>query len=421
MALFTGTSGNDNFTGTEDADTFLIGEGSDFADGLGGNDTFILGALFDPTDTIRGGTGEDTLRLNGDYSLFFTPAMMNGIENIELAAGHDYSLVLRDRNLFIGNTIFVDASALGAGDQLTFNGSAETDGNYEIDCGAGDDIVTSSQGDDTISLDLGGLDTVNAGAGEDIVTLAGTLKRNDSIDGGADDDIVLLNGNYSAGLDFASQTLRNVEQLTLQGDNTYNLIFNDGNVAAGATLVLVRTAASLVGLVVDASAETDGNFRINATSGKDNITLGGGDDVVFTGGGADRITGGGGADQVGYGSALQSTGTKFDRIFGFDAADDAFTFLNAEIDGVDANINGGTLSKASFDADLAAAANAETLEGSHAVLFAPDAGNFAGHIFLVIAFDGTAGYQTGTDLVIELVGGLHLNQLDEDNFLVFEV
>ena len=39
-----------------------------------------------------------------------------------------------------------------------------------------------------------------------------------------------------------------------------------------------------------------------------------------------------------------------------------------------------------------------------AVLFTPNAGGLAGHTFLIVDANGTAGYQAGADYVIDVTG-----------------
>ena len=62
----------------------------------------------------------------------------------------------------------------------------------------------------------------------------------------------------------------------------------------------------------------------------------------------------------------------------------------------------GALSLASFNADLGAALGG--LGASQAGFFAPDAGDFAGKIFLVVDANGVAGYQAGEDYVFAVTG-----------------
>ena len=58
------------------------------------------------------------------------------------------------------------------------------------------------------------------------------------------------------------------------------------------------------------------------------------------------------------------------------------------------------MSLASFDADLAAALGG--LGAGQAVWFAPDAGDLAGPIFLIVDANGVAGYQEGEDYVFAI-------------------
>lgn len=67
-----------------------------------------------------------------------------------------------------------------------------------------------------------------------------------------------------------------------------------------------------------------------------------------------------------------------------------------------AAVTSGSLSEAKFDDDLSAALGG--LGAGQAVLFAPDAGDYAGGIFLVVDGNGVAGYQEGEDYVFGIAG-----------------
>ncbi len=110
----------------------------------------------------------------------------------------------------------------------------------------------------------------------------------------------------------------------------------------------------------------------------------------------------------------QSTGGNYDEVIGFDARQDIFYITTTT--GVDATITHGTLSRGSMNADLRAAVDAAHLQANHAVLFAPDAGGLAGKLFLIVDYNGSAGYQANEDVVVLLTGALHIGQLDVDNF-----
>ena len=63
-----------------------------------------------------------------------------------LAAGHSYNLTTDDATVAGGQTLEVNASALGFPDNLTFDGSAETDGRFTITGGTGNDALTGGAG-----------------------------------------------------------------------------------------------------------------------------------------------------------------------------------------------------------------------------------------------------------------------------------
>ncbi len=80
-------------------------------------------------------------------------------------------------------------------------------------------------------------------------------------------------------------------------------------------------------------------------------------------------------------------------------------------------IKHGSLSTATFDTDLAAAVTASTLGDNHAVLYTPNAGTLSGQTFMIVDLNGTAGYQAGQDLVIDLTNTLHLTSLATGDFI----
>jgi Ca2+-binding RTX toxin-like protein len=152
MTTFTGTSGNDVFTGGNADDLFDLGQGgNDKATGGGGDDIFDFGGAFTGQDSVIGGKGDDTLRLNGDYAagVTFGANSIVQVESISLGAHFDYHLTSADGNVAAGQSMSIDGSELAAGDRLFFDGSAETDGTFVFDVrfaratligGAGNDL-----------------------------------------------------------------------------------------------------------------------------------------------------------------------------------------------------------------------------------------------------------------------------------------
>jgi peptidase M10/serralysin-like protein len=113
------------------------------------------------------------------------------------------------------------------------------------------------------------------------------------------------------------------------------------------------------------------------------------------------LAGGGGRDTFTYFGASESTGATYDTLGDFDAGSDKIDLLGT-VTGFHAPVEGGTLSLATFDADLSAALSG--LGASQAAWFAPDAGDLAGQIFLIVDANGVAGYQEGEDYVFAVSG-----------------
>jgi Ca2+-binding RTX toxin-like protein len=139
----------------------------------------------------HGGAGSDTVVLIQDMSNGFTfrPDTITGIETIELAAGHSYTLTLDDGNVAAGAHLTVDGQALGAADFLRFDGSAETDGRLVLFGGAGDDELRGGAMKDKIAGGAGA-DKLVGGAEADV--LVGGL-GGDALYGGAGNDRYVFN------------------------------------------------------------------------------------------------------------------------------------------------------------------------------------------------------------------------------------
>lgn len=357
MATINGTSGPDSLVGTNSADTITGlggndildgGRGSDFLDGGAGNDTLIGGAGnfndtliggngddlldirgggndsvdggnqndvivaggdFTATDRINGGTGFDELRLDGKYGagIIFNATTLVNVERIVVAAGNNYSLTTHNATVASGAVLIVDGSALGRNHSLIFNGSAETNGSFDVTGGAGADTLTGGLGADIFRIHLGGNDVVSGGGGADVIQAGAALTAADQIDGGAGVDTLVLNGNYAAGLTFGATTLTNVEQIQLTAGFSYSLTLNDATVAAGEALLIDGSQLGVAHtLQVNGSAETSGALTLIGGAGADSLTGGSGNDTLTGGSGDDSLTGGAGNDVFVYLAAADS-------------------------------------------------------------------------------------------------------------------
>ena len=288
---------------------------------------------------------------------------------------------------------------------------------------AGNNTITGTAGPDLFVLFAGGTETVAGGAGDsnDRFYFGNTFDTTDSVDGGLGEDSLILGGDYD--YTFGALQLVGIERLrllhdTVGGDFDYTFHMIDANVAAGTTLQ-VNALDLLAGedLVFDGHFETNGKYLILSGGGNDtlvggqqndDIIGGAGNDLIFALPGNDRIAGGLGADQlIGgtgadtflYAGAADSTGLQHDVLNFFEPRIDKID-LPGTWAGWATSVGSGTLDSGSFDTDLAAAVDAN-LGANQSILFTPNAGSFAGSIFVVVDGNGDGNYTAGADYVLE--------------------
>jgi hypothetical protein len=326
-----GDSGVNAITGTGNGDFINLSQGGDdSANGGLGDDGIYMGAAFSSGDQIVGGGGFDQFGLQGDYGAPGTPFTLSAsnLTDVDMlvllsgsddrfgdTAGNSYSYYLKtdDANVASAQTMYVSANTLGVGEDLYFDGSAETDGSFLTYGGLGNETLIGGQQTDGFYFGYG-----RWGAGDSIDGQGGSL------------DQLGLQGNYTASgsgaVVFGASQLAGVEMIVcITGDDTrfgsppgvgysYDLTMNDANVATGQTMYISAntlmaaggTLASDETLTFNGSAETDGSFVVYGGAGTDSIVGGAGDDTVFGGAGDDAITGGAGADQL-HGGAGNDT------------------------------------------------------------------------------------------------------------------
>ncbi len=306
--LYTGGGDDYVFDDRGGNDTVMTGAGNDVVYDLGGgddnyelgegDDLIVLGNTLTAADSIDGGEGDDTLSIGGNaYTNFvFGATTMNDVETLSLDTGFDYKLTLHDDNIGAGQRLEVNGHWLGAGDNLILRGEAETDGSFRVNMGAGDDRIYTGAGDDLIFVQHGGVDTVNAGGGNDTIWVDTSFTAADLIRGGSGHDELAFSGDFSAGLTLGADTVKGVEQFYFVYGHDYAVTMNDGNLAAGQTLKVVSSQSAGEKLTFDGSAETDGRFVLGGGDGADRLIGGAGADRIHGGGGKDMMTGGAGND-----------------------------------------------------------------------------------------------------------------------------
>jgi Ca2+-binding RTX toxin-like protein len=304
--------GSFNISATAQSDTISCGAGNDtivaFAGadvliGGAGNDLFVFGGNLDANDIVAGGDGTDVLTYTDDGTATTDLVGVTSMESITLGDAAT-SVVTTDGLVSAGQTLVVTAAALTGVNGLTWIGSAETDGSFNITGsnqadsitgGTGNDTVTGGDGNDTLTAGAG-IDSLAGGNGSDIFNFAGNLTGTDTVAGGADADTLNYtdNGLSTDELDHVT----GIETLVL-GNAATSVVTVDGLVAAGQTLTV--TAAALVGanaLNWNGAAESDGTFTLTGSSQADTLIGGGGADSLFGAVGNDLIVGGDGNDTI---------------------------------------------------------------------------------------------------------------------------
>lgn len=306
MAHFNGQADDDDFVGGAHHDTFNLSQGGeDSADGDGGNDLFRMHDALDAGDALDGGTGNDKVVLKGDYSAGLTlgATTLVNIESLRLGGAFDYSLTTNDGNVAAGERLSVNATALGIGNHLTFDGSAELDGHFAVFASAGDDLLTGGARGDRFFLTRGGTDIAHGGGGNDSFRMDNAFDPSDQLDGGVGYDTVVLDGNNYYDKTFNANTIHDIEAIVMKGANQYFLKLDNGNVDPGEHLLLDASAST--GLTAFWGAETDGgSYTMIAGSGiQCNLYGGNGNDVLdarHTSGAAFISLAGNGGDDVMY-------------------------------------------------------------------------------------------------------------------------
>ncbi|MEH2168424.1 MAG: calcium-binding protein [Nostoc sp.] len=376
------SEGNNTLNGGAGDDTLNArgSTGNNLLSGGDGNDSFDLSGYVIPSssgefyypsssnNTLSGGAGDDTLKAeystgnnffsgdDGNDSFYLSPTSSNtapsnlAIQTVDGGKGDDL--------------LSVDYSFATAGISTTFNATTNkveiTAGTYRVSYKnierlnilgtADDDNIVGSSANDTLSGGYGGKDTIDGGAGEDLLSVdysysnatagiittfnattnkgvitAGTNRVNYknierlNISGTAyDDNIVGNNGNDTlstgdsgkdtidggAGDDVLSvDYISNVNNSTKGIATTFNATTKIGSITAGTNRVNYK---NIERLNISGTAYDDnilgnsGNDTLSGSNGKDTIIGGVGNDILTGGSGDDTLTGGAGNDKFVY-------------------------------------------------------------------------------------------------------------------------
>jgi len=263
-----GAAGVDTFTASAAAAHSLVGGA--------GNDVFNMGLFQDATDNIQGGADAGTID-----TLNFTDSTANATD-LDLVTGIDViNLGAAVTAVTTANGLVAAAATLtvngASATSITWNGTAEADGSFNITGSAGIDNITGGAIADTILgaagadvlLGLAGADSISGGAAADAIT--GGLGA-DTLTGGAAVDNFIYTA-AAGGDGIAASTLTNLDRIV-----DYRLATGDN---AGAldtvTLTGIGAAAIVAGTVAtvqDLSAQTSLGAALNVAATNNAVAQG---------------------------------------------------------------------------------------------------------------------------------------------------
>jgi hypothetical protein len=220
-------------------------------------------------------------------------------------------------------SVEIDAGSESLSD-IYLIGSAGAD---RVTLGAANDVASLGASNDTVNISLGGNDSINLGAGADMVVSGDALNINDTIMGGGGEDVL----SYVDADDGLTNELNNIFDFSRinvtngTGSDTIDITLVGTTLVANATLD--ASAATGNGyLLLDASAEDDG-IVILGTARADQVTLGAGNDVLDASAGADVVNAAdGGEDSINLGADNDTVSfgtdvTDLDTVRGGDGTD----------------------------------------------------------------------------------------------------
>ncbi len=281
-----GKGGTDTIIGGADNDTLTGGDGDDFAFGGSGNDRMVWNPG-DDTDLNEGGSGTDTVEVNGGNGAEQFTVTANGARvrfdrinpaPFALDIGTSENLVLNANG---GDDTFSATGNLAALIKITVDGGAGDDtilgsngvdhllggdGNDFIDGQQGNDVALMGAGDDVFQWDPGdGSDTVEGQDGADTMAFNGS-GGNEIFEASADGQRV----RFTRNLGNIVMDLNNVESIDLKAlGGTDTTIVNDLSGTAVVELNL-DLAGTIGGATGDGQADV---VVVNGTNGDDIIDV----------------------------------------------------------------------------------------------------------------------------------------------------
>lgn len=329
---------------------YTVGNGIDeYLGGVGVDTVTVATATFlQTTDTITGGSNNDTLQFSSTAGGTFSAASLapvSGFESIVVsattAAATTNSVAMTVNDAVVGanynstdSKITLGHSAATNDLKLNIDASAVSSAyNVYVTGGSGDDTITGGSGNDVITAGDFGTDVLTGGAGNDTLDMASVDYAGATTDDGI---IINLTGSQmdiraavaSGGLNISSGEI--IGGTALIQNNTASVY----DTAAVASTQFNATLSGFEKYTFGGGADffmgnatTATNETVDGGAGVDYISGGAGNDSLAGGAGGDTLLGGAGNDTIDGGA---SAGTLGDSMTGGTGSDTFYFATRAE-------------------------------------------------------------------------------------------
>ena len=308
---------------------------SDSLVGGAGDDTFVFAGLtgLEAGDTVNGGKGTDTIKVNASAAATLVMTAVTNIEKITTTGNGTGTITIDvlDANITsaVAATDTVPATPVGS---LTFDGSSLTNGTGLVDYdgslvttvtkiqnltgtagadtltgGSGNDIIFGGGADDTINGGIG-LDALSGGDGNDVFNIGASaefvgLSTAETVSGGAGDDTIKVsvgaaNITITANDLAAINSIKTISFVNADG-RTASITLSDSVFTANGSTTLAVTNIATAG-----STYSEDGITVNASG------LSAANSIQFTGASAlaanENVTGGAGNDTFTFSTATDA-------------------------------------------------------------------------------------------------------------------
>ena len=265
---------------------------------LGSTEVILKGSLvlsgnFDVSGTVTDISvvdGANTIVMSGlllPYSALVSVTTANDLFSVvgNLMSGND--TIAYTNNSGVGMTFFGgagnDTITINGPNANTLNGGA---GNDILNGGAGADTLNGGAGNDTLNGGAGD-DTLNGGDGNDVFLIGAPAEHGagEVIDGGAGTDVIRFTSTTAGQTLVVAPGVTGIESV---------VIANAAGLTTGTTALNVNASALSTGLALTGNA---GDNVLTGTSGNDTLNGGAGNDTLNGGGGINTLIGGAGNDR----------------------------------------------------------------------------------------------------------------------------